>query len=337
MAANAEDRLRHLIAAWRVKPAVALADAIVALGAELDRARPKLPGKDKGARLSNWLKLQKNHDDVLTGWLLVHSFLDDLYRFQEPCTRTLPKWAPDPRLTNAMLAQLEPGHYVSVGTWAPLLSTLRKSADARAVEALERWAAKPDVPRKKRIEDVILVLKTAHPNGAPTLTAEELELLGNPARRGHVEEKDLLAAVWGTPADDAPRLVYADHLQERGDPRGEFIALQCRRKLDSAQRKRMRELQREHAAKWLGPLEPAVLENKTVQFERGFLSLCTICTSWGIGIDDLDDPRERAIRALGDHPAWATLREVRMAKLGKRTRAPLIAHLARLGVSVKLG
>jgi uncharacterized protein (TIGR02996 family) len=29
------------------------------------------------------------------------------------------------------------------------------------------------------------------------------------------------------PDDDAPRLVYADWLEERGDPRGEFIRLQC--------------------------------------------------------------------------------------------------------------
>jgi len=30
------------------------------------------------------------------------------------------------------------------------------------------------------------------------------------------------------PDDDAPRLVYADWLEERGDPRGEFLRLECR-------------------------------------------------------------------------------------------------------------
>lgn len=37
----------------------------------------------------------------------------------------------------------------------------------------------------------------------------------------------LLKEVLANPEDDRPRLVYADHLQQRGDPRGEFITLQC--------------------------------------------------------------------------------------------------------------
>lgn len=37
----------------------------------------------------------------------------------------------------------------------------------------------------------------------------------------------LLDAIHANLADDAPRLVYADELQEAGDPRGEFIAVQC--------------------------------------------------------------------------------------------------------------
>ena len=36
-----------------------------------------------------------------------------------------------------------------------------------------------------------------------------------------------LHAIIENPDDDAPRLVYADWLEERGDPRGEFIRVQC--------------------------------------------------------------------------------------------------------------
>jgi uncharacterized protein (TIGR02996 family) len=36
-------------------------------------------------------------------------------------------------------------------------------------------------------------------------------------------ERDLLSAVVGEPADDAPRLVYADWLEDRGDARGSFL------------------------------------------------------------------------------------------------------------------
>jgi uncharacterized protein (TIGR02996 family) len=37
----------------------------------------------------------------------------------------------------------------------------------------------------------------------------------------------LLDAILAAPHDDAPRLVYADWLSEHGDPRGEFIQIQC--------------------------------------------------------------------------------------------------------------
>ena len=36
-----------------------------------------------------------------------------------------------------------------------------------------------------------------------------------------------LQAVLENPDDDTPRLIYADWLEERGDPRGEFIRVQC--------------------------------------------------------------------------------------------------------------
>jgi len=47
------------------------------------------------------------------------------------------------------------------------------------------------------------------------------------SRTRDVEENDLRAAIFANPDDDAPRRVYADWLLERGDPRGEFILIQC--------------------------------------------------------------------------------------------------------------
>ena len=48
-------------------------------------------------------------------------------------------------------------------------------------------------------------------------------------------EAELLAAIHADPRDDAPRLVYADWLLERGDVRGELIVLHTMR--SGAQRK----------------------------------------------------------------------------------------------------
>jgi uncharacterized protein (TIGR02996 family) len=42
------------------------------------------------------------------------------------------------------------------------------------------------------------------------------------------EEEDVLfQAVLAEPDDDTPRLIYADWLEERGDPRAEFVRVQC--------------------------------------------------------------------------------------------------------------
>jgi uncharacterized protein (TIGR02996 family) len=41
------------------------------------------------------------------------------------------------------------------------------------------------------------------------------------------QDEAFLQAIWENPEDDTPRLVYADWLQEKGDPHGEFIHVQC--------------------------------------------------------------------------------------------------------------
>src|SRR5262249_2108401 len=46
-------------------------------------------------------------------------------------------------------------------------------------------------------------------------------------RRTMTHDEAFLQAIIEDPDDIAPRLVYADWLEERGDPRGEFIRVQC--------------------------------------------------------------------------------------------------------------
>jgi uncharacterized protein (TIGR02996 family) len=86
-------------------------------------------------------------------------------------------------------------------------------------------------------------------------------------------EEELLELIASAPDDDAHRLVYADLLSERGDPRGEFIALQLQREGTPEQKERERALLRDHSEEWLGPLA-RVIESCT--FERGFLHACTV-------------------------------------------------------------
>jgi uncharacterized protein (TIGR02996 family) len=102
--------------------------------------------------------------------------------------------------------------------------------------------------------------------------------------------------VLAAPDDDAPRLVLADFLTTRGDPRGEFITLQCRlaaAKDDDARRKlRIAEnkLLAAHGAQWTqallaaAPAATPLRANKLV-FHRGFLEEAALPLS---ALDDLE-------------------------------------------------
>lgn len=89
-----------------------------------------------------------------------------------------------------------------------------------------------------------------------------------------------LQAILAAPEQDAPRLVYADWLEERGDPRGEFIRLQVALEhlpAGSSQRseldRRARELLAKHEAEWIGD----ILRNRAVwRFRRGFVEHITM-------------------------------------------------------------
>jgi uncharacterized protein (TIGR02996 family) len=88
-------------------------------------------------------------------------------------------------------------------------------------------------------------------------------------------EDAFLRAVLADPDDDEPRLVYADWLEERDDPRGEFIRLQCilarlagSDPIRAALAARERQLLRRHGHKWAGACRGFVHG-----FERGFVEL----------------------------------------------------------------
>jgi uncharacterized protein (TIGR02996 family) len=88
-----------------------------------------------------------------------------------------------------------------------------------------------------------------------------------------VTGEDLLRAVVARPEDDAPRLVYADYLQQHGDPQGELIAVQCRLAglaTDDANRGelelRAKALIAEHGATWAARLGDGITH---VDYNRG--------------------------------------------------------------------
>lgn len=95
------------------------------------------------------------------------------------------------------------------------------------------------------------------------------------------EHDAFLRAICANPADDTPRLVFADWLADHGDPdRGEFIRLEielARRDPEDEAAERRRpalfsrkaELLKANRQRWIEPFLPAVGD---VRFERGFVT-----------------------------------------------------------------
>jgi uncharacterized protein (TIGR02996 family) len=107
-------------------------------------------------------------------------------------------------------------------------------------------------------------------------------------------EASLLASVLASPEQDGPRLVYADWLTERGDPRGQFIREQVQlaglEETDprwSALHASSERLAHRHRQEWLALLGLDRLQVRQLTFSRGLLE-----GAW------LDQPSPRALQDL---------------------------------------
>jgi|GEM_PF-3207362 len=77
----------------------------------------------------------------------------------------------------------------------------------------------------------LLLHEAEHATGHPAIAALSIKPAAKTPRAPdatHLEPNAAMVdAILAAPDDDSPRLVYADWLTERGDPRGEFIQVQC--------------------------------------------------------------------------------------------------------------
>src|SRR5262249_20747125 len=150
-------------------------------------------------------------------------------------------------VTSVLLELVRGGHCLRAHRvndfWKPLFALLVTCGDPRVRDVTaQEWARRDGLNRTdqaafdKRLAKWRQQLDEAYAQAAPELAADEraaltalIEVAAAPAVTAGADaatEAGLLAAVYAAPADDAPRAIYADWLQERGDPRGELIALQ---------------------------------------------------------------------------------------------------------------
>jgi uncharacterized protein (TIGR02996 family) len=107
------------------------------------------------------------------------------------------------------------------------------------------------------------------------------------------EERGFLDAILDEPDDDVPRLVYADWLTERGDPRGEFIQVQCRlartpryEPTPRESHQREQDLLRAWRSEWERPYRKFEFI-RHVSFKRGFLNQLSFPASRFMEVGDL--------------------------------------------------
>lgn len=138
-------------------------------------------------------------------------------------------------------------------------------------------------------------------------------------------QEEFLHALAARPFDRALRLVFADWLQESGDPRGEVIALAERGSLSLTERRRIKSLTLQHCADWLGPLR-GLADLSQTRCEGGFLShlVCATPASRATWLVAREDPRLATVRTLL-LPAGPE-----SAELGAFLRSPHLRSVTRL-------
>lgn len=126
--------------------------------------------------------------------------------------------------------------------------------------------------------------------------------------------------------NEAALLVLADELIEKGDPRGEFIAVQCKLaggRLGPADTKKAKareaELLAAHREEWFGPLEKWLREKDPyslnhLKLARGFVSHCRLTITEPADLATLfkKAPQLESLELRGDQtPSVAQLRQLR--------------------------
>jgi uncharacterized protein (TIGR02996 family) len=315
--------LHAALAVWRDTRDATVGDVIRGLDAELAFDGPSVRSRERFHQA--WLQIASAGEVESIGWL-ARTVAEKLPKrgdsgdysdlgmrsrmapFDERVA-VLGRLLPDPRIADGVLLALATGAggvpvlyvYELRALFDGALALVARNADARTVALCADVVARP----RAKTEAVRAYLAEA----LPGIEAPKAQV---PADLDHwrrlVPGPDtpdasavaLLEQIRSSPDDLALRAVYADVLQEQGDARGTFIALQLERRRSSD--RRADRLFREHGRDWLGPDLSRVLVN--VRFRNGFLHEASLAPNHSAG-------EEGWQRAKGD-PRLRTL--VRLAK-----------------------
>jgi uncharacterized protein (TIGR02996 family) len=316
-AGDALGAVTQLLAAWRETHAPEVAAA-------LDRVSEAALGD------GDWEDRAEREDAVAAGWLV--SQLRTVNAAAAAGRVASLEWLKeDPRVSAAIVALLQDPPFHATGAkpfWTRLFALLDASPDPRALPGLDKafgeglasiggetmraWMnGKVTTAREKLAKRFPSAPKTppAIAKAAKAITFTPSTKPRVATQAGPRTERELFAAVYAAPDDDGPRAVLSDFLSERGDPRGEFIALQLRRtRTDEPGREGA--LLPKHQPAWLGELSGVVRYKNyyvygpqpaswgmhiAVRWHRGFLAGANVVFT---------GPK---LKKLGPLPEWATV------------------------------
>jgi uncharacterized protein (TIGR02996 family) len=309
---NSEAALELLVDAWAGAPSERLAELIAALSIDARTPAPaNLRGKTAAARAA-WDEHAAN-PSAADMPMLLESLTDASSGDAAGRLAVVEEWMPDPRVDAAFVAILEAVPYRATSTkpfWTKLFALMTEIRDPRqrariAAITFEGVAATMAEWLKMKRDKLVAAL----PEPSAALVAAEpifdelAAVIGGKRAEGAADRESvehLFRAVYETPTDDGLRVVLADALIERNDPRGELINVQLSLVSDPddrALRAREKELIDAHGRGWLGELAPILMAE--FRFERGFLAACKI-----------DNAKLDRVRKLVGNPLWATVAEL---------------------------
>ncbi len=295
--------LEALLLVWRSIRAPELAQLIEVLSDRIRASRPPLPVRKAK---SSWLNLARHENSADLGRLL-ESVGPQEGGLQEKI-EALRNWSPDPRIAAALLGLLQREHRPTM--LFEIALGLLMHADPRSLEPIKEYGGAFMTETAHALEDL-----WSQPCPAGVLEALVKRIGRRKPRSDKDVEQELLAAVYDAPKDDAPRMIYADWLLERGDPRGEFIVLQLektRRALTAQEQAQEKLLIERHATRWLGVFATAIVGRRDFEFSRGFPH------AFWLKLRDADQAQR-----LYSSPAWATVEVLRLGA-GVEHAAPLL-------------
>lgn len=291
--------------AWRLSGDPALATWLLAVPEEVGSQLPPKVGKGS---FEPWQAIAARRRAVDLGGLVAR-LPDGRAKDMAPKVQELLQWPPDPRVARGLIELLaSPPSALDLikpfwlDCWALLA---RHASDAQLDQLQDRFEHSgalmevlgPVIGFARQLRhgrrDVVLGAKLPE---LPRVSGSLPSVTGTSG-------DELLRDIYKNPEDLELRAVYGDWLLERGDPRGELIALQLKTKRTGAETKRIKELIKDHYAHWLGPLS-RILQKPSVRFEAGFPVEGWVGWSHDPAPTE-SDPRWSTFRALGiGNPNW---------------------------------